>query len=138
MNKFLGFLGDHYGKELAVKSVEREEFALPALVSFDIHTEWMIFRRYITNRPKEDIMKLLIELAINSMLVQVFPHLSDLAKVCLLIPVGTASVKKKLLPNEDDQNKAKESFWRAPHLMRIAIEMPEKLPDDIVENVVDI
>ena len=24
------------------------------------------------------------------------------------------------------------------HLMRIAIEMPEKLPDDIVESVVDI
>ena len=46
----------------------------------------------------------------------------------------------QLLPNEDDQNKAKESYSRAnlAHLMRIAIEMPEKLPDDIVESVVDI
>jgi len=48
----------------------------------------------INTRPEEDIMKLLMELATNSMLVQMFPHLSDLAKVCLLILVGTASVEQ--------------------------------------------
>ena len=46
----------------------------------------------------------------------------------------------KLPPNEDDQNKAKESSWRAKPSSpeRIVIEMPENLPDDIVESVVDI
>ena len=82
---------------------------MPALISPDIRTEWMIFRRYITRQPKEDTMKLLKELATNSMLVEMFPHLRN----CL-----------------GEQNLG--------HLMRIVIETPEKLPDDIVESVVDI
>ena len=65
------------------------------------------------------------------MLVEMFPYLGDLAKVCLamvclLIPVGTA-----FLP---DKNKAEELSWRAKP-MTIAIETPEKLPDDIVVNI---
>ena len=59
--------------ELAAKSVEGEELTVPALVSSDIRSEWMTFRRYITTWPKEDIMKLLMELASNSMLTQMFP-----------------------------------------------------------------
>ena len=42
----------------------------------------------------EDTMKLLKELATNRMLVEMFPRLSDLAKVSLSIPVGTASVER--------------------------------------------
>ena len=87
--EFLGVLEDHYGKELAAKSIEGEEFIVPALVSPDIHTEWMTFRRYITWQTKEDTTKLLKELATNSMLVEMFPHLSDLAKVSTdAVPTG--------------------------------------------------
>ena len=43
-------LEDHYGKELAAESIEGEEFIVPALVSADIRTEWMTFRRYITRK----------------------------------------------------------------------------------------
>ena len=69
--EFLGVLEDHYGKELAAESIEGEEFIVPALVSPDICTEWMTFRRYIiTRQPKEDTIKLLKELATNSMLVE--------------------------------------------------------------------
>jgi len=50
-DEFLDVLEDLYGKELAAKSVEGEEFAMPALVSSDIHTEWMSFRRYTTTQP---------------------------------------------------------------------------------------
>ena len=39
-------------------------------------------------------------------------------------------IKKRLRNHLGEQNLA--------HLMRIAIETPEKLPDDIVESVVDI
>ena len=39
-------------------------------------------------------MKLLKKLATDSMLVEMFPHLGDLARVCLSIPVGTASVEQ--------------------------------------------
>ena len=80
-------------------------------------------------------MNLLKELATSSMLVEMFPHLSDLAKVSLSIPVGTRSfsqmkmVKTRLRNRLGEQNLA--------HLMRIAIETSEKLPDGIVESVVD-
>ena len=113
---------------------------MPALVSPDICTEWMTFRRYITRQPQEDTMKLLKKLTTNSMLVEMFPHLSDLAKVSLSIPVGQHQwsevfsrmkmIKTKLRNRLGKQNLA--------HLMRIAIETPEKLPGDIVESVVDI
>ena len=86
--EFLGVLEDHYGKELAAESIEGEEFIVPALVSPDIRTEWMTFRRYITRQPKEDTMKLLKELATNSMLDEMFPHLSDLAKVSFRFQLG--------------------------------------------------
>ncbi len=139
-DEFLGVLEDHYGKELAAKSVEGEEFTVPALVSSDIRTEWVTFRRYITTRPKEDNTKLLMELATNSMLVQMFPHLSDLAKVCLSIPVGTASVERSFSQMKMIKTRLRSRLGEQnlAHLMRIAIEMPEELPDDIVESVIDI
>ncbi len=139
-DEFLGVLEDHYGKELAAKSVEGEEFTVPALVSSDIRTEWVTFRRYIATRPKEDNTKLLMELATNSMLVQMFPHLSDLAKVCLSIPVGTASVERSFSQMKMIKTRLRSRLGEQnlAHLMRIAIEMPEELPDDIVESVIDI
>ena len=83
-------------------------------------------------------MKLLKNLATNSMLAEIFPHLSYLAKVSPFDSSWDSISGAKFLLDEDDQNKAEESSWRAKlHLMRIAIETPEKLPDDIVENVVD-
>jgi hypothetical protein len=44
---------------------------------------------YITQQPKIDAMNLLKEVATNSMLVMMFPHLSDLS-----IAVGALSVKR--------------------------------------------
>ena len=41
-----------------------------------------------------DSIHLLMELATSSMLVEMFFHLSDLAKVSLSIPAGTASVEQ--------------------------------------------
>lgn len=92
--KFICTLMEHYGKDLPAKSVEGEEFVMPALVSSEIHTEWKTYRRYITTQPQEDVKKLLKELAINSMLVAMFPNLSALASICLSIPVSTASVER--------------------------------------------
>ena len=112
---------------------------MPALVSPDIRTEWMTFRRYITRQRKEDTMKLLKELATNSMLVEMFPH-SDLAKVSLSIPVGTASVERSFsrMKMIKTMRRNRLGEQNLAHLMRIAIETPEKLPDDVVESVVDI
>ena len=85
-------------------------------------------------------MNLLKELATSSMLVEMFPHLSDLAKVSLSIPVGTASVEQSFSQMKMVKTRLKNRLGEQnlAHLMRIAIETPEKLPDDIVESLVDI
>ena len=84
-------------------------------------------------------MKLLKELATNSMLVEMFPHLSDLAKVSLSIPVGTASVERSFSRMKMIKTRLRNRLGEQnlSHLMRIAVETPEKLPDDIVESVVN-
>ena len=62
------------------------------------------------------------------------------AKVCLSIPVWTASVERSFSQMEMIKRRLRNRLGEQnlAHLMRIAIEMPEKLPHDIVENVVDI
>ena len=86
---------EHYGSELPAEKVVGDEFLLPAVItsSSDLPTEWKTFRRYITNQPREDIKEQLKELSTNSMMQTMFPNLSIPAKVCLTIPVGTASVE---------------------------------------------
>ena len=46
------------------------------------------------------------------MLVEMFPHLSDLAIVSLSIQLGQYQWSK-VFQDEDDTNKAEESSWRA-------------------------
>ena len=52
----------HYGKDLPAKSLLGEEFTKRALISADITTEWKTFRKYISQRPKEDVKAQLREL----------------------------------------------------------------------------
>ena len=60
--------------------------------------------------------------------------------MCLSIPVGTASVERNFSQMKIIKTRLKNRLreQNLAHLMRIAIEVPEKLPDDIVESVVDI
>ena len=51
------------------------------------------------------------ELATNKILETMFPNLNRLAKICLSIPVGTASVETSFSP-DDDQNTIEKSHWR--------------------------
>ena len=137
-DEFLGILEEHYGKDLPATSVEGEEqLIMPALVSSDIHTEWKTYRRYITTQPKEETKKLLKELATNSMLVAMFPNLSALASICLSIPVGTASVERSFSQMKMIKTRLRNRLGERnlAHLMRIAIETPEELPN---EKIVDI
>ena len=85
-------------------------------------------------------MNFMKELATSSMLVEMFPHLTDLAKVSLSIPVGIASVEQSFSQMKMVKTRLRNRLGEQnlAHLMRIAIETPEKLPDDIVESVVGI
>ena len=79
-------------------------------------------------QKKDDMKTQLKELATNKILETMFPNLNRLAKICLFIPVGTASVETSFFP-DDDLNTIEKSHWRKyPFLlMKIAIESPEKL-----------
>ena len=45
----------HYGKDLTAESVIAKESVKPALISYDITSEWKTYRRYIAQQPKEDM-----------------------------------------------------------------------------------
>ena len=80
------------------------------------------------------------ELVTNETLISMFPNLNTLANICLTIPIGTALVERSF-----SQMKMIKTLLRScrgekslSHLMKIAIESPEKLSDSDLENGVDI
>ena len=129
-----------HGKDLPAESVLSEEFVVPALVSSDLKTEWKTYRRYITNQAKENMKEQLKELSTNSMLETMFPNLSVLAKVCLSIPVGTASVERSFSHMKMIKKRLRNRLGECSlsHLMKISIESPQELSNDDLEQIVDI
>ena len=76
----------------------------------------------------------------TDMLKTMFPHLNTLANVCMTIPVGTASVERSF-----SQMKMIKSHLRnhlsgksLSYLMKITIELPNKLSDDDLESILSI
>ena len=66
---------------------------MPPFISSDLQTEGKSFPRYITNLPKKDMNEQLKKLSTSSMLETMCPSMCALAKVCLTLPVGIASVE---------------------------------------------
>ena len=133
-------LVQHYGKELSAESIIGDKFVRPAFVSSDLPTEWKTFRKYVTSQPKEDMNTQLKELSTSSMLEILCPGLNTLAKVCLTIPVGTASVERSFSQMKMIKTRLRNRLGEAnlSHLMKIAIESPETLSDVELEQIVDI
>ena len=76
----------------------------------------------------------------NDMLTAMFPNLSTLSNICLTIPVSTASVERsfsqmKLLKTRLRNRLSDSSLL---HLMKIAIELPDKLSDSDTEKIVNV
>ena len=115
---------------------------MPAVInsSSDLTTEWKTFRRYITNQPREDIKEQLKELSTNSMMQTMFPNLSILANVCLTIPVGTASVERSFSHMKMVKSRLRNRLGEAnlSYLMKIALESPEVLSDEELEQIVTV
>lgn len=131
---------EHYGAELPAESIIGEEFLMPALIASDLETEWKTFRKYISNQSKEDANSQLKELSTSSMLETMFPYLSTLAKICLTIPVGTASVERSFSQMKMIKTRLRSRLGEVSlsHLMKIAIESPQNLSDTEVEQIVEI
>ena len=67
---------------------------MPAVISPEIHTEWITFRQFLSKQAIDSMKLQLKELATNKILDTMFPNLNALAKICLSIPVSTALVER--------------------------------------------
>ena len=126
---------------LPAETVVGNEFLMPAVITStsDLPTERKTFRRYITNQPREDIKEQLKELSTNSMMQTMFPNLSILANVCLTIPVGTASVERSFSHMKMVKvSSEKSTSTNLSYLMKIALESPEALSDEELEQIVTV
>ena len=132
---------DHFGSELPAETVVVGEFLMPAVItsSSDLPTEWKTFGRYIINQPREDIKEQLKELSTNSVMQTMFPNLSILANVCLTIPVGTASVDCSFSHMKMVKSHLRNWLGEAnlSYLMKIALESPDALSDEELEQDCD-
>ena len=81
----------HYLITRPAETVLGGEVCMPAP---DIHTEWKTFHQFLSKKTKDNMKLQLKELATNKMLETMFLNLNALAKICLSIPVGTASVER--------------------------------------------
>ena len=73
------------------------------------------------------------------MLVTMFPNLSTLANVVLTIPVSTASVERSFLQMKLIKTRLRNRLGERSlsSLMKIAVESPDKLSDNNLEEIVD-
>ena len=80
-----------------------------------------------------------MELATNEMLKSMFPNLNTLATISLSIPVTTASVEETFSQMKLIKTclRSRLSDTSLSHLMKIAIESPDKLLDSDLEEIVD-
>ena len=118
---------DHYGADRPAETVLGVEVCTPALISCELHIQkWKTFCHFLVK--KDDMKTQLKEFATNKILETMFPNLNRLAKICLSIPVGIASVETsffQMMIKTRLRNHIGESILSS--LMKIAIESPEKL-----------
>ena len=119
-------------------TIDGGEYTTKALISSDIRTEWKTYRSYLSKQPKGSLHSQLTELSTNEMLIAMFPNISTLAKICLAIPVGTASVERSFSQMKLIKTRLRNRIGQSSlsYLMKIAIETPEKLTDEDLNNIV--
>ena len=81
--KSIDVLLDHYGKDKPALTLNDEETMKLAIITSEVHSEWMTFRTLLAKKPAESTTLQLKELITNDMLV-----------IGLTIPVSTASVER--------------------------------------------
>ena len=129
----------HYGVEKSAETLQGEEKVQEKIISDDVTTEWKTFRQFMSKQPKANMKLQLKELVTNDVLTAMFPNLSTLGNICFSIPVSTASVERSFsqikLLKTPLRNRLSDSSLL--HLMKIAIESPDKL-SDIVHQAINV
>ena len=99
-----------------------------AIISPEVHTEWITFRTLLAKKPEDSIALQLKELITNEMLVTMFPNLQKIASIGLTLLVSTASVVRSFSQMKLIKTSLRNSLTegRLTRLMRITIESPQK------------
>ena len=116
-------------------SLEGEENEKMGLVSSEVKAEWKTLKHYLAKKTQEDLASQLHELVTNKTLISMFPNLNTLASICLTIPIERSLSQMKMIKTRLRSRLGEKSL---SHLMKIAIESPEKLSESDLENIVDI
>ena len=133
----VAILTAHYGQDKSAEATTGKQYIKKGLISTEVSTEWKTYRHYLSKQPKDTFKKQLKEMSSETMMVSMFPNLSTLAKICLTIPVSTASsfsqmkmIKTRL------RNRIGESSLS--NLKKIAIETPRKLSAEDLESIIEV
>ena len=93
--KLIEVLINHYRKDKFALTLndDETETVRTAVISSEVHSEWITFRTLLAKKPEDSIALQLKELITKEMLVTMFPNL-QIASIRLMLPVSTASVEK--------------------------------------------
>lgn len=138
--KSIDVLLGHYGKDKPALTLNEEETMKLAIITPEVHSEWMTFRTLLAKKPEESTTQQLKELITNDMLVTMFPNLCKIASIGLTIPVSTASVERSFSQMKLIKTRLRNSLSEGTltQLVRIAIESPEKLTEEQLQEILDI
>ena len=136
----IGTLLSHYGTDKPSQTLLGNPTVKKALISSEIHTEWITYRRHMAKQPKDNMKSQLEDMVSNDMLATMFPNLHTIAKISLSIPVATASVERSLSQMKLIKTRLRSSLndTSLSHLMKIAIESPDQLTDGNLDEIVEV
>ncbi len=86
------------GKGKCALSLNDDETVKTAVISPEVHTEWITSRTLLAKKPEESIALQLKELITNETQVTMFPNLQKIASIGLTLPLSTASVERSFSP----------------------------------------
>ena len=132
----VAILTAHYGQDKSAEATTGRQYIKEGLISTEVSTEWKTYRHYLSKQPKDTFKKQLKEMSSETMMVSMLPNLSTLAKICLTIPVSTASVERSFSQMKMIKTRLRNSSLS--NLMKIAIETPRKLSAEDLESIIEV
>ena len=114
----------------------------PDINAEDTESEWKLFRRVFFVRYKGSTLQQVLSTLIdsgNSDIATAFPNLAKVAAIVNVLPVATATVKRSFSAMKLIETRLRSRLGAdaLEYTMRICIEGPEQLSDDVLESVVD-
>ena len=136
----LKMLINYYSVIQHVNFGDDEGISQPDIDGEETEAEWKLFRRVILRQFKSRSLQDVLSKLINSGDISIaFPNLSNLAAIVEVLPVTTATVERtfssmKLIKTRLRSRMGEDTL---EHTMRICIEGPDRLTNDMLEEIVD-